>query len=273
MYKKQGYLKEEFKIFRLKDNVCREFSFHYHDFYKIVVFMEGKVTYSVEGKNYELKPGDIVLVSKDQLHKPIISAEWDYERIVLYLSQSFLDAEPKLSECFIKAKEEHTNVMRLSNVDYHRLSETLNKAYDGMSEKEYLDEVFSKIYVYEALAILNRSIHENGFLFAGAVSFDRKIVSVCEYINNNLGSDLSVDSLSEMFYVSKAHLMRRFKDYTGVTIHNYILEKRLLYTANLCREGQKVTVACIEAGFKDYSTYLRAKKRMTLRLVESNDHE
>lgn len=271
MYKKQGYLKEEYKIFKLKDRVNKDFSFHYHDFHKIVIFVSGDVCYSIEGKNYELNPGDIVLVCKNQLHKPIVSPESDYERIVLYLSQSFLDAEPKLMECFLTAKEEHTNVMRLSGVEHLRVLELLDKAYATGSD--YMDDVFSRLLVLEAVAILSRSVHDNGLLFDGTVSFDKKIVTVCEYINGNLSKDLSVDALSRMFYVSKSHLMRQFKEYTGVTIHNYILEKRLLYTNDLCRKGEKVTGACIEAGFKDYSTYLRAKKRMKLRVVGSNEAE
>ena len=67
--------------------------------------------------------------------------------------------------------------------------------------------------------------------------------------------------LASKFYESKYNFMRRFKEYTGYSIHNYILEKRLLLTEKLVGEGMKVTLACIEAGFSNYSTYLRAKKR------------
>ena len=89
MYKKQGYLTREFKIFHIKDKTDKTFDFHYHDFYKIIVFIKGDVVYSIEGKNYELRPMDIVLVGKNEIHKPIINPEVEYERIVLYLSQSF----------------------------------------------------------------------------------------------------------------------------------------------------------------------------------------
>ena len=103
MIKKQGYLKEELKVFKIKDYTDKEFSFHYHDFYKIIVFVSGDVTYCIEGKNYELNPKDIVLVSQNEIHKPIINKGVEYDRFVMYISGDFLKEYPVLMNCFLKA--------------------------------------------------------------------------------------------------------------------------------------------------------------------------
>ncbi|MBR2401646.1 MAG: AraC family ligand binding domain-containing protein, partial [Lachnospiraceae bacterium] len=58
---KRGYLTSDFKVFHLRTEEKKDFDFHYHDFDKIIIFLQGNVTYSVEGKNYKLKPYDIVL--------------------------------------------------------------------------------------------------------------------------------------------------------------------------------------------------------------------
>lgn len=273
MYKKQGYLKEDIRIFELKDKSERSFEFHYHDFFKIIIFLSGKVVYNIEGKNYELKPSDIVLVAKDEIHKPIIDPDYEYERIVLYLSQSFLRQDEKLSECFSVAKENHTNVMRLSNVDFSRLVELLHLAVKKEKTNEYAGKLLSGLHITEGLLLINESVHKNGLLFEGSVSYDKKIVAVCEYINSHLSEEITVEILSDKFYISKYYLMRKFKEYTGITIHNYILEKRILLTKELTDSGEKITTACIDAGFKDYSTYLRAKKRMANRLVGAFEAE
>lgn len=273
MYKKQGYLREEFKIFKLKDRVSKDFPFHYHDFYKIIVFMGGNVIYNIEGKNYELKAGDIVVVSANEIHRPVIDSEVLYDRIVVYLSQSFLNEDKRLSEVFSEAKLKHTNVLRLSQGDYQNLVDLLEKAIKKEKEDDYAGSLYSRLYLTESLLCINESVHKNGLLFDGNVSYDRKIVDICEYINNHLQEDLSVDSLSEKFLISKYYFMRKFKEYTGVTVHNYILEKRVLNIKSLTDSGEKVTKACIRSGFKDYSTYLRAKKRLSSRLIESYDRE
>ena len=267
MYKKQGYLTKEFKIFHIKDKTDKTFDFHYHDFYKIIVFIKGDVIYSIEGKNYELKPQDIVLVQKNEIHKPVINPEVEYERIVLYLSQSFLIKEPVFMEAFNAEKNAHTNVMSVSDIDFSKIKEALEKSVKYIGSSEFAGELKGKCELMKALLILNESVHNNGLLFEGRVSYDKRILEVCDYIDNHIKEDLSVEALCNKFYISKYYFMHKFKEYTGVTVHSYILEKRIQHVSKLAEAGSKVTAACTEAGFKDYSTYLRAKKRLSSRLV------
>ena len=86
---KTGYLKEEFRLFHINDRTDREFSYHYHDFHKIIVFLSGKVTYHIEGKAYHLKPRDILLVSQGAIHKPEIDPSVPYERYISGFATTF----------------------------------------------------------------------------------------------------------------------------------------------------------------------------------------
>ena len=52
---KTGYLREEFRLFHIKDQTEREYHYHYHDFHKIIVFLSGRVIYHIEGKAYHLE--------------------------------------------------------------------------------------------------------------------------------------------------------------------------------------------------------------------------
>lgn len=69
-YKKVGYLTTSFKMFHLKDTSRREFHYHYHDFHKILILLGGDVTYCIEGRTYQLAPGDIVLVNAGKYTNP-----------------------------------------------------------------------------------------------------------------------------------------------------------------------------------------------------------
>ena len=39
---KTGYLEQDFRLFHIKDQTKREFSYHYHDFHKVIIFLSGK---------------------------------------------------------------------------------------------------------------------------------------------------------------------------------------------------------------------------------------
>ena len=73
-YRKTGYLHDNFKIFHLTDTDKKEFSFHYHDFNKILILLNGDVTYTIEGRSYSLAPNDIVFVNAGEVHKPNIES-------------------------------------------------------------------------------------------------------------------------------------------------------------------------------------------------------
>ena len=87
---------------------------------------------------------------------------------------------------------------------------------------------------------------------------DPKMEEILRYIAANLEGDLSVDALAARFYMSRYYLMHRFKEITGYTVHQYTVQKRLLRAGELIREGVPVMKAAEQAGFTEYSTFLRA---------------
>ena len=87
---------------------------------------------------------------------------------------------------------------------------------------------------------------------------DPKMEEVLRYIGEHLEEDLSVDALANRFYLSRYYLMHRFKAVTGYTLHQYINQKRLLRAGELIRAGVPVMKAAEQAGFAEYSTFLRA---------------
>ena len=88
--------------------------------------------------------------------------------------------------------------------------------------------------------------------------YDPKIAQVMSYINENLCGELSVDVLAERVFLSKYHFMRLFKAQTGVTVHTYVRQKRLVNAARLIREGTPAAKAAADSGFTDYSAFHRA---------------
>ena len=81
------------------------------------------------------------------------------------------------------------------------------------------------------------------------------------YINDHITEELSLDHLSSRFYTSKYYLGRQFKQFTGLTLYQYIMKKRLMMARDMLRAGSPVMDACLWSGFRDYSNFLKAFKR------------
>ncbi len=266
---KSGYLFEKFRLFHLKDKEPKEYEYHYHDFHKLIWFISGNVEYHIEGKAYKLEPHDILLVNRGQIHKPFIGTDEPYERYVFYISGDFLlehsEEGSDLELCFKLAETEDSNVIRLSPSDSGLLFETVRLLERSDKEKAYA-KMYSRILFLKLLIELNRCCVKNREIFHKTARYDKKVVEMIHYINDHLDGDLSIEGLSACFYLSKYHMMRKFKEETGYSMHQYILEKRILAARSRILSGIPATTACLECGFKDYSTFSRAYKKLLNRL-------
>lgn len=263
-YVKEGYLYDDFRMFHLKDKSDRKYEFHYHDFYKILVFISGNVTYSIEGKSYKLKPYDVVLVSSGTIHKPEVSLHEPYERIVFYISKDYLERHKSetydLADVFERASMEKSDLLRFPPMVNSVLLETIKKLEENGKNELYASELYAKSLFLEFMILLNRACRDEKNCFSHSISYNQKMIDLITYINEHLKEDLSIDELAEKFYISKYHMMRQFKEETGYTIHKYITEKRVIEAKNLIMAGMPATKACFECGFKEYSTFSRAFK-------------
>lgn len=57
IYQKSGYLNSPFRLFYLEDLPGREYTYHYHDFHKLLIFLNGTVSYRVEGQGIRSETG------------------------------------------------------------------------------------------------------------------------------------------------------------------------------------------------------------------------
>lgn len=263
-YKKTGYLSYDFKLFHLKDTVEKEYDFHYHDFDKVIFFINGRVNYMIEGKNYELNPYDIVFVNRNEIHKPVVDFSVSYERYVIYISPEFLEQyrteEYGLRSCFEKAKKEKSNVIQVSAIRNTKLMKKLRELEEAFYQKEYAAALYEKVLFLQFMIELNRACLEDKVSYNHSAVYNQKIVTILEYINAHLYEELSIDGIASAFFLSKYHMMRQFKEETGYTMHQYITEKRILAARDMILNGVPATKAGFECGFKDYSTFLRAFK-------------
>lgn len=257
---KTGYLKEDFRLFHINDQTKKDFSYHYHDFHKIIVFISGKVTYHIEGKAYHLKPRDILLVSQGAIHKPEIDPSVPYERYIFWIRDDLSCQE--LNTCFQKANDRSFNLVRADSALQERLKDLLPEIEQTLQNKHFGDTVLRNALFTQFMIYINRIfLRTSSSPDEKTYSSDTQVEQLLKYINRNLSENLSIDQLANRFFFSKYHMMRKFKNETGYTIHNYITSKRLLMARSLISQGIPVMKAAQASGFHDYTTFVRAYKK------------
>ena len=231
------------------------FRLHNHDRYEIYLFLEGDSKYIVEENVYNLEPYDMIIIRKHEMHRVYHNSNAKYRRFVLMISPDYFKDCPEYEEVFLKSSAGRGNkinsdVVRSSGI-YDAVMR-LKKYSDGYSLSE---SPVIKGTITEILYILNSISH-----FSVGDNSNNQLKEVISYINNNYTDEITLDILEEKFYISKYHLCRIFKEATGLTVQNYIRQKRLTYVSELKRQGKNLTEAATLAGFNDYSSFYRAYK-------------
>lgn len=264
-YKKVGYLTTDFKMFHLTDDSLKSFNYHYHDFHKLLILLNGNVSYCIEGRTYDLAQNDIVFINAGEVHKPIIHSEQPYERIIIYISPDFLksyqEKDTDLSLCFKKAYSEQSHVLRLHSFSSSRLASVLRDLDTSLYDTDYASGLHHKLLFLEFMIQLNRATLHKKIEFIENSTTNEKIITILNYLNEHLTEDLTIDTISTKFFLSRYYLMHTFKEQTGYTIGSYISTKRLLMAKERIAAGESITAVCYECGFKNYSTFSRAYKK------------
>ncbi|MDD2959298.1 MAG: AraC family transcriptional regulator [Lachnospiraceae bacterium] len=263
-FKKTGYLTGEFKLFHLVDQQQKRFELHYHDFCKVLILLQGNVSYVVEGKQYDMQPGDIILVNAGEIHRPVIHDNSPYDRIILYLSSDFFQRyrgeDFDLFHCFTQGQRQHSSLLRPSDADRARLLPLENELALSCQSRAYASGLYQQIKTVEFMICLNRLLVQENLSYSESVTANPVILQVMDYIREHLCGELSIDTIAAAVFLNRSYLMHLFKAETGCTVWKYITEKRLFAARTYIQKGLSITEACYQSGFKNYASFYHAYK-------------
>lgn len=233
-----------------------EFRLHNHDnLYEIYLFLSGNAEFHIEGNIYQAHPHDIFIARPYEMHHNVFLTSDKYERIVIFISLDFFHKNgcPELERFFTERTLGMGCQIPAGIVNeemYHLLMKTNRYLQDGA-------EGIAKCVLTEFLYLLN---HIQEPLTLPRVP-DERIQNLLIYINSHLTQELTLDHLSQTFYINKYHLCRIFKTITGYTINQYINHKRLLLAHELYKSGQSLLEASSNAGFNNYAHFYRMHRK------------
>ena len=259
-YNSRGYLLDDYRLFHLSDVRGAKTDYHYHDFCKLLLLVSGSGGYMVEGRRYSLEPGDIVLIGSHCVHRPEFESGAPYERVIIYISPEFLSrhsgAECDLAACFSGVPG---HVLRPRKADREKLFALAELLERELSGEGYGRAVLGSAVLLQLLVEIARAFRSGvAAQPAPVIPGSGRILEMLRYIDAHLAEDLTIDQLSEQFYISKYHMMRLFRQETGQSIHSYLSERRLLRARDLIRQGMNATDSCYLSGFRSYSSFTRA---------------
>lgn len=90
---------------------------------------------------------------------------------------------------------------------------------------------------------------------------DKRIDRIVDYMHSNLTHSISLEELSELVGCTTYHLIRLFREKTGLSPHAYFIQLQLEQSKNLLEKGISIIDTTYHSGFADQSHSTRQFKR------------
>ncbi len=253
----------DYELFYYADDSLESVSEHTHDCYELTFIVSGCRQITIDGKKYLCKSQDVILILPGQKHDNMGKESGDYERFVLWISKAYAGKIAEHSDDLKKLFE----LVQTSGIHHHTFDFASFSTLCGLLIG-ILEERMRQAFGWQTIAA-NRL--EDLLLFWGRDFFhleegqkdpeSQVIDGVIAYIENHLSENLSLDHLSRRFYLSKFHLSRLFRQSLGISIHQYILKKRLKAACAGLLTSEDLSTLAQSCGFSDYSAFYRAFKK------------
>lgn len=236
------------------------YALHCHSCYEVYYFIDGKVSYLVEGRKYLPKPQSILLMAPNVFHGVKVESEAGYERMSLHFETRTLQTEnvPLLLSPF--RPQNNAADIYFENVDRYHIMDYFLDLHSCVGMDADLMDIALRLRTQNLLLqILKMSREEKGI---SAVYDNAAVKQIILHLNEHLTDEICLDALSRQFYISKYYLNTLFKKATGTTVMNYVIHKRIALARQLMVQGDTPARASESAGFKDYSSFFRAYKKI-----------
>lgn len=236
-----------------------DFTMHNHSTYEIYYFISGKGNFYIEGNEYPLHPGDLLIMRSAEAHYISVAPEVPYERFALHFCRELIqsvDGDGLLLEPFEARAAGAGNLFAPRDFKDGLYAALINNIMDFTGQNKRLQAVSNLFALLNEIRTAFTETRDRSFTEKETLSG-----AIIGYINGNLNSRLSLDSICKRFFISKAQLCRIFKKTAGASVWEYITAKRLAAAREMILSGIPPTSAFSECGFRDYSAFYRAYVR------------
>lgn len=225
---------------------------NWHENLEIQFFTEGSGTVLLNGEQYPVQKGDIVVVNSNVLHYTFTDSRLIYT-------------------CLIISNE----WCKQMHIDYHSLcfssvlkSETIQSMIlDLVSVFTNTDDNLRTAKLNERLLSIMIELTENHCCAKTSASpQDKAIETVTEalvFIHDNYQRKITLPEIAKAVLFDKYALCREFKKHTGQTVFSYINHYRTVKARDYLAQGYTVSETASLCGFENLSFFTKMFKRYT----------
>ncbi len=217
-------------------------SIHVHDFFEIEYVFSGSGTYLVDGKEYEITPGKLCLVSPATAH-----AFLSPDAVIGTVSFSANLCDEALLSQFDFANS--SIWMTLSESDQKFMDVNLRELVNNTNDRDYVVLLLNTIIARISKSFSQTNCNANAF---------SPIKRAILYITANFKRNISREDAAAHAGLTPSYFSALLKEEVGMSFKEYLDSLRFDYAAHLLLHTDRtVQQVCLDSGFSNYENFIR----------------
>lgn len=213
--------------------------------------LEGEGSVSCEQQVYHLKAGHCVWLDCRRPYSHESSAEhpWSLMWVHFYGVQA-----PE----FYKNYLHRGGAMVFLPSTFSRYMETLQSLYNLQSGKDALSDLLCHKYLTDLISF----VFQDTLPMTQKLSVPQKFMDIQSYLKKHYQEKITLDSLTDAFYISKYHLAREYQRLFGTTVLNDLTLIRLSHAKRQLRfSTENIEEIALSCGFQTSAYFIKVFKK------------
>lgn len=253
---------------------------HVHDFIEISYVASGTGIHILGEKEYEVRKGDLFLINyhiphefrsyPSDLKAPLTIYNCvfkpDFIDVNLIDYKEFSDVIQYLSfRSIFSLETDDINDVKILGGENSELEAIFEKMLSEYRQKKagYLELL--RVYLIELLIKLFRVLKSSAENKNGSLTHHARLIEdSMQYLKQNYMEGLKLNELASKSFLSPTYFCKLFKDYTGITVSEYIQRLRIEEACHLLvKTNYKVIAIAQMVGYKDLKHFNEIFKKQT----------
>lgn len=237
---------------------------HYHFYHQILLITEGSAKFNIGDRQnkYIAQPGSFMIISAFEKHSFEVLT-YPYNGYVLAINNEFASAflhHPLAFSVFLQRPD---NFCHIANLDYSIMLKAQNiciEMEEELIKKDDLWEDNLSFMIMQLLILVYRNSNKP-FWPKSSYTVSNLIFQVQKYISQHYKDKICLETLAKEFFVNKFYLSHVFKETTGFSYKDYLIQYRLSIAKDmLINTKMPIAKICEECGYNNLSHFIRIFK-------------